>query len=124
MARILVIDDDSQVLDMLQKALQRAGYDVMATSRALEAMPLFKKETADLLITDIFMPEQEGLGTIREFRREVPDLKIIAISGGGTDGSLEYLQTAKLFGADRTLAKPFARKEMLEAVGELLENKC
>ncbi len=122
MARILLIDDDSQVLDMLQKALQRAGYDVIATSRALDAMPLYKKEPADLLITDILMPEQEGLETIREFRREVPDLKIIAISGAGSGGSLDYLQTAKLLGADRTLAKPFARKEMLEAVGELLEN--
>ena len=123
MARILVIDDDSYVLDVLQKILQRAGYDVRATCRAREAMTLYKKEPADLLITDILMPEQEGLETIMEFRRDVPDLKIIAISGGGSAGSLDYLRTAKLFGADRILAKPFASEEMLEAVGELLEDK-
>lgn len=121
MARVLVIDDDSQVLGMLEKALQRAGYDVMATTRAQEAMTLFRKEPADLIITDIFMPEKEGLETILEFKREAPDVKIIAISGGSQHiTSFNCLQAAKNLGADSSLAKPFSRKKLLDVVSELL----
>ena len=74
----------------------------------------------DLVITDILMPEQEGIETIRVLRKEFPQIKILAISGGGKKGTLEVLPAARAFGAHRTVAKPFERKELLDAVKDLV----
>ena len=81
---------------------------------------MFRKFPADLIITDIVMPEKEGLETIRELKKSHPDLKIIAISGGGRIDSREYLESARLFGASKIFQKPFRQKEMVSAVKELL----
>lgn len=120
MGRILVVEDDKAVRDLLREILERAGHDVMDASNGQEAITMYKASPADLIITNILMPEKEGLETIQELRRDHPEIKIIAISGGGQIGPSDYLDVAKRFGASRTFSKPFNRKELLEAVDELL----
>ena len=120
MSRILVIDDDEQFRGMLRQVLGRAGYEVVEAGNGKEGMALFRAEPTDLIITDILMPEQEGLQTIRELRHEFPETKIIAISGGGPGGSMNFLKAAKLLGAQRTLWKPFDLDELRQTVREVL----
>lgn len=121
MARILVIDDEVQVRTMLRQMLERSGYEVMDAEDGEGAIQLHREQPADLIITDIIMPGKEGIATISELLRNFPELKIIAISGGGRIGPEEYLDIARRLGAMRTLTKPIERKELLEAVQELLE---
>jgi DNA-binding response OmpR family regulator len=121
MTRILVIDDDQLVLDMLYDSLTREGYDVLRASNGKQGLSLFRKEPVDLIITDIIMPEKEGIETIIELRKDFPDVKIIAISGGGRVGTKDYLQMAKMFGVQRTFTKPVARKQLLDAIRELID---
>jgi len=118
--RILVIDDEESVRFVVQEILAFAGYEVTTAPNGKVGLQLFRKDPTDLIITDIFMPEMEGLETIRELRREFPQLKIIAMSGGGESGMLSFLTYAKRFGALRTLRKPFSRQELLTTVQELL----
>ncbi len=121
MARILVIDDDEQVLDMLYESLTREGYDVLRASNGEQGLRLYRQEPVDLIITDIIMPEKEGIETIIELRRDFPDVKIIAMSGGGRIGTKDYLHLAKIFGVQRTFTKPVAREQLLIAIKELLK---
>jgi DNA-binding response OmpR family regulator len=121
MARILVIDDDEQVLDMLYESLTREGYDVLRASNGEQGLRLYRQEPVDLIITDIIMPEKEGLETIIELRRDFPDVKIIAMSGGGRIGTKDYLHLAKIFGVQRTFTKPVAREQLLDAIKALLK---
>jgi len=100
--------------------LEKAGFEVDLASNGSKGLKLFEKIQADLVITDIIMPEKEGLETIREMKRLKSDLKIIAMSGGGKISADNYLATAKIFGASRVLQKPFSQKLMLDAVKELL----
>ena len=120
MRRILIIDDDHHILLMIKKMLERADFEVDLASNGNEGLELIKKVQVDLVITDIIMPEKEGLETIREMKRLRPDMKIIAMSGGGKVSSDNYLNTAKIFGASRILAKPFSQKQMVSAVQDLL----
>jgi len=120
MHRILIIDDDHHILLMIKKMLERAGFEVDLASNGNEGLKLFKKLSVDLVITDIIMPEKEGLETIREMKRLRSDLKIIAISGGGKVSSDNYLNTAKIFGATKIMTKPFTQNQMVSAVRELL----
>ena len=120
MRKILIIDDEPYILLMLKKMLERAGYEVDLASNGDEGLELFQKVTVDLVITDIIMPEKEGLETIREMKRLCPDLKIIAMSGGGKVSADNYLNTAKIFGASKIMAKPFSQKQMVSAVQDLL----
>ena len=128
MKKILIIDDEPHILLMLKKMLERAGYEIDIASNGLEGLELFKKYPSDLVITDIIMPEKEGLETIREMKRLQSELKIIAMSGGGKITADSYLQTAKLFGASRVIEKPFTQQQMVEAVNDLIsgseEQKC
>jgi DNA-binding NtrC family response regulator len=120
MASILVIDDDLEIRRMIVQMLRRSEYEVMDAGDGNEALRLQHESPADLVITDIIMPEKEGIETIMELRREFPNIKIIAISGGGRIGPIDYLNTAKKFGALRAFTKPFDWAEMLHAVRELL----
>lgn len=86
MARILVVDDDDLIRKLVYKTLARAGYEVVASSNGEEAASIYHQEPAALIITDLFMPEQEGMEIIMELRRDYPDVKIIAISGAGALG--------------------------------------
>jgi DNA-binding response OmpR family regulator len=120
MKRILLIDDDHHILLMIKKMLERAGFEVELASNGNEGLELFKRIQADLVITDIIMPEKEGLETIRAMKRLRSDLKIIAMSGGGKISADNYLNTAKIFGASKVLEKPFSQKTLISAVTELL----
>jgi len=124
MAKILVLDDEPSILLMIKKMLEKAGHEVAIALNGKEGMLLFEKNKPDLLITDIIMPEKEGLETIFELRKMYPDLKIIAISGGGRIGPDGYLPGAKLLGANMIFQKPLDQKEFVYAVAQLLgENK-
>jgi CheY-like chemotaxis protein len=120
MAKILIIDDEEQVRLYLRRILEPEGHEVVEAPDGKVGLQLYREEPFDLIITDVFMPEKEGLETIRELRSEYPEVKIIAISGGGRNIDLDFLPLAKQFGALRTLTKPFDRQEMLNAVQEVL----
>jgi len=120
--RILVIDDDEQMRDLLHKAMNWAGFEVMAAENGRLGQELFEELPADLIITDLIMPEQEGLETIRIMKQNYPAVKIIAISGGGRIGPEAYLPAAMELGADRVFSKPFDVKELVTTVQELLGN--
>ena len=116
------MDDDVTFRKMLRKILEREGYETIEAEDGKEGMRLFRAAPADLVITDILMPEQEGIETIQELKRDFAGVKIIAISGGGRLDPEEYLRAAEQFGAARTLSKPFDREELLGAIRELLED--
>jgi len=120
MAKILVLDDEASIVLMIKKMLERAGHEVEMAFNGKEGMILFEQNKPDLLITDIIMPEKEGLETIFELRQKYPDLKIIAISGGGRISPEGYLPGAKLLGADLVFQKPLDQKEFMQAVTALL----
>ena len=120
MAKILVLDDEPSILLMIKKMLEKEGHEIDMALNGMEGIELFEKNKPDLLITDIIMPEKEGLETIFELRKKHPGLKIIAISGGGRIGPEGYLPSAKLFGADMVFQKPLVPKEFLQAVSSLL----
>ena len=119
MSAILIIEDDDQVRGVLQRMLEGAGYEVMTAANGRDAMRLQQKTPARVVVTDIVMPEQEGLQTITELRRDHPDTKIIAISGGGGIGSDQYLRLAGRLGAQEVFPKPFSHKDLLAAVERL-----
>lgn len=122
MARILIIDDDDQIRKMLRLTLNAAGFDVIEAQDGKIAMKLFNQDlTVDLVITDLIMPEKEGIETIIELRRDFPKVPIIAISGGGRIDPNDYLLLAKKLGAQITLEKPFSRKDIINAVNELIK---
>ena len=120
MARILIVEDDTQMREMLKQMLTREGYEVADAPDGKVALKLFREKPADIVITDLIMPEKEGIETIRELRRDFPELKIIAIPGGGHTLPEDYLMLAKGLGANHALSKPLERKELLEAVQSLL----
>ena len=117
--KILVIDDDHLVRYTLSKILQRNGYDVVTASDGKRAMTVFRSEHPDVVITDIVMPEQEGAETIIMLRHERPDVRIIAISGGGRTRNLDYLGMARALGADDVIRKPFEAEELLSRLAGL-----
>lgn len=117
------MEDDEGVRDILKKALVSFGYEVEEAANGILAMAAYRRQPCDLVITDLVMPEKDGLETIRELRRDNPAVKIVAMSGGGRTlgpGQL-YLETAQLFGAYRVLAKPFTTAALLKAVSETLD---
>jgi len=120
MARILIIDDEAEVREFLETALSRSGYDAYAVSNGREGVHHCRREAVDLVITDLVMPEKEGLETIIELRREHPDLPVIAISGGEEGKNQHYLSAAELCGAERVFGKPISPKDLLKAVRELI----
>ncbi|MFP6815052.1 MAG: response regulator [Pseudomonadales bacterium] len=120
MGSILVVDDDIQILDVMSEMLRLEGHQVAVAENGVRAVEQVRAEVFDLVITDLIMPEKEGLETIADIRKYRGDLPIIAISGGGRVGPTDYLATARFIGADATLAKPFGREELISTVSELL----
>ena len=116
MPSILIIDDDDSLRDGLRRTLHQAGYEVREASDGLKGLQIVQEASVDLILLDIFMPGKEGLETIGEFRHAHPAIRIIAMSGGGTKGCFDVLTMATMLGARRTLAKPFSREQLLEAV--------
>ena len=121
MSRILIIEDEEQTRRMIVEVLQRAGYEVSEARDGVEGLRRYRESPTDLIITDILMPGKEGLETIMELRRDFPRIKIIAMSGGGRTGNLNFLDIAERLGAQRTLQKPFHLQEVLQCVQALLE---
>jgi len=119
MARILIIDDDTPLRTTLREYLEAQGYEVIEARDGREGLQRYGAARPDVILLDVFMPEQEGLETIRALRRAAPDVKIIAISGGGRTGPMDILHVAALLGAQRTLQKPFPQHALLKAVHEL-----
>ena len=121
MARVLIIDDDELVRAALVLLLERDGHEVLEACDGIDAGRILKVYIPDLVITDIVMPEMEGLQVIREIRKGFPRLKIIAISGAATIGSQDILDIASRLGADRIFGKPIERHEFMASVTRLLE---
>jgi YesN/AraC family two-component response regulator len=120
MARILIIDDESAIALMLKKIVEKGGHEAQMAVNGNEGLALFETFNPDLLITDIVMPEKEGLELIFELRRKNPKLKIIAISGGGRFQYEGYLNSAKHLGANLVFQKPLDLKELMNSISELL----
>lgn len=121
MARVLIIEDDNEVREFLESLLDRAGYATITAVNGKEGVAIFNTSPVDLVITDIIMPEKDGIETIMDMKRANPALKVIAISGGGRAEPENYLHSAMLLGADRTIKKPFTNEDILEAVRTLLD---
>ena len=118
--RVLIVDDNPEVVSSLTLVLQSAGYAVEGAENAAIAMAAHRRAPADALLTDLFMPDTDGLECMRAFRRQSPDMKIIAMSGGGTLARGNYLQSAEFAGADGVLQKPFDPAVLLQLLGKLL----
>lgn len=118
---ILVIDDDETIRVLLRAILEKEDYRVVDAPDGAKGIRQYQESPTDMVITDLIMPEKEGIETIRDLRREFPHVKIIAVSGGGRIGPDSYLKMAKGVGALRTLSKPFDRMALLKTVKEVLE---
>lgn len=120
MAKILVVDDEELARFTLREILETAGHEVVEAVNGKEAIASQAADPFDLIITDIIMPEKEGVETIVELKRDNPSLKIIGISGGGRTRNLDYLTLAEELGAEKILAKPFSGDELMECVNAYL----
>lgn len=109
------------MLRMSSRILQRAGHVVITFGHGRSGIDHLRRECADLMITDIFMPEMEGLETVKMAHSLCPTMPIVAVSGGGSLQNMDYLEFARRFGATATLGKPFRAVELLDLVTGLLE---
>ena len=117
--RVIIVDDDADMRLTLKLALELAGYAVEAAANAREAIEHQRKQPADVLITDIFMPDADGFEAIDAFRREFPQTRIIVVSGGAQFTKRDYLPDAELIGVDATLQKPFEIETLLMTLRSL-----
>ncbi|MCE3223174.1 MAG: Signal transduction response regulator, receiver domain [Nitrospira sp.] len=117
-ASILIIDDDAALREVLRVGLEAAGHTVRDMKNGREGIRAFRKAPCDLVITDIYMPERDGLELIEALRRTHPHVKIMAMSGAS--GTMDYLNKARLLGAVMVMQKPFVISALLNAVAELI----
>jgi DNA-binding NtrC family response regulator len=122
MAKILVVDDDDSILRLIETALHRAGHEVEVARDGNEALRKLKGSSIELVLTDVVMPEKEGIQLIMELKRLSPRQKFIAMSGGGEFGFESYLNYAKMLGATATLQKPFGMHALLKTVDGALQS--
>jgi YesN/AraC family two-component response regulator len=122
MALILIIDDEPQIRSMLKLMLERDGHEVAEAPDGVEGIKIHRQNPADLIITDLIMPNKDGIGMIIELKKEYPNVKIIAMSGGGLNKPEGYLKGAKKLGAACTLTKPIDRDELLKAIKDVLRS--
>lgn len=123
MARIAVVDDDPDVRAFISVILSEDGHEVVTADDGLSAQTLISKTPPDLMVLDILMPNRDGLATILELRREGRGFPILAMSAGGMMDSGYLLKTARTFGADETLFKPFSPEQLRTGVNALLQGK-
>ncbi len=119
MKNVLIIEDDKNYRELLKIAFEKADYVVTEASNGVEGCRIFRKDFHQLVITDIFMPDKEGIETILEIRSVDPKVKIIAISGGGQTGSIDMLSFAVDLGADAIMTKPIDLKRLMITAAEL-----
>lgn len=120
MGKILLLEDEDLFRTLVKKVLTDEKHDVTALGSAVRAIDLAREKCFDLLITDLIMPDKEGIETIMEFRELAPATKIIAMSGGGKESPDSYLYFAEKLGAAKTLSKPFSRQELIDTVNTVL----
>ena len=120
MSRILIIEDETVLRVLIKDVLENAGYEVATAADGNEGIQLFHEHPCDVVITDILMPEKEGLETILELNRYSPETVIIAISGGGAGLGDDLLDMAKDFGARYALKKPIVMRELVKLIQNML----
>ena len=123
MAKILLVDDDPLVVESLLSAMESKGHAVVTASNGIKALKKFDQSAFDLVVTDIIMPEMDGIETILEMRRKRSNAKIVAISGGGRIGNVDYLEMAKKLGAIAVIKKPFRFAEFFTVLNDCLCEK-
>lgn len=122
MAKILVIEDDEQFREMLAQMLEQSGHQAETAANGVLGMAQFRQSPPDLVITDILMPEKDGIDVIIEMKNEQDDVRIIAISGGRRTITPQFnLDSAALIGVRQTLTKPFNRQQLLQAIQDALD---
>ncbi len=117
--RVLVVDDQPDVCEFVAFGLQRAGFDVDVARNGREALERQQQSAADVVITDIFMPDMDGIETIDRIKSQFPNTRIVAMSSGRSLRRQDYLSVARQIGADATLSKPFSTDELLAIVRRL-----
>ncbi|MFW6274334.1 MAG: response regulator [Spirochaetota bacterium] len=118
--KILVIDDDSHIRDMLSEMLQDSGYQVVTAENGYEGIKEYHRDDFQLIIMDILMPEKEGIETYRELKQADSDVKVIAISGGGQIGAEQYLRMIRYFGVQYTFEKPVEKNKLLSTIESII----
>ena len=119
MTRVLVIDDNPDIRETLRWLLEGEGYEVAVAANGLEGLGVQRSAPADLVVTDIFMPEQDGIETLWKFREEFPRVPIVVMSGGGAARGTDYLSVARELGARKTLRKPLNPQELIDVVRQI-----
>lgn len=120
MARILLVDDEPLLRETLKIALQAAGHVVSVAQNGTAALALLADQSFDVIVTDVLMPETDGLEMIMRVRKESGNVRILAMSGGGRTRNMDMLDFARSFGADAVLAKPFLPKQLISAVADIM----
>jgi CheY-like chemotaxis protein len=121
MATILVIDDDEYIRGIVVRILNGKGHRILEASDGERGMRQLRAERPSIVISDLLMPEKDGIEIIQEIRKEAPETFVIAISGSVTADNLSYLDIAKKLGADAALAKPFRPAELLDAIAKAVD---
>jgi len=123
MAKILIIDDEKGVRDAVEAVAAAAGHETRSATDGRQGLAEFARFQPDLVVTDVLMPEKEGIETIIDLRKLNPTLPILAISGGGRVGNMSFLTMAERFGATQTMAKPFSTAQLMAAFDACLNTK-
>jgi DNA-binding NtrC family response regulator len=123
MARILVIDDQEAIRRVVRRALEQDGHEVFDASDGELGMEILESQSFEVVVTDIFMPGQDGIVTLRQIRKRFPAVKVIVISGGDSSGLLDLREDAELLGAVSSLQKPFNAREIMDKVRAALAGK-
>jgi CheY-like chemotaxis protein len=121
MARILIVDDDEQIRTLTTAVLQRAGFETATALEGGEALRAYQEQPADVVLCDLYMPGKDGIETIRDLRQQFPEVKIVAMSGGGTMSGGSALRFARNLGARELLPKPFNAEDLLLVVQRLVD---
>ena len=122
MAKILLVDDNLELLELHQVFLEQQDHQVTVAPNGLKATQLLKEAAFDIMVTDILMPDKEGIETIMEVCEQYPQMPVIAVSGGGRTNADDYLNMAERLGAARSLSKPFAPSELQRAIEQCLQS--
>lgn len=120
MAQILIIEDESNIRQLVKEIVESIGHEATIAANGQEGIEAYRKDPVDLVITDIVMPEKDGVETIRELKHHHPNVKVIAITG--YRGQYNRLPAAEYVGAQKTLVKPFAKSDLVDAVKQLLSD--
>ena len=123
MARIIVIDDQEPIRRVVRRALEKEGHEVLEASDGEIGERLLERSPADVVITDIFMPGQDGILTLRQIRKRFPAVKVIVMSGGDSTGMMDLRRDAELLGAVKSLPKPFNARDIVDVVRAVLDEK-